>query len=397
MYTIQSRNYEFKNLACGFRRIDLEAMFREENGGKLKDLIKQKERISYLYENGLSHVYISTRNSIFPELYVPPILQSRAGMKLFEIMQEIPLECKYFLDICAGPGAMSDLLLKSYDCVGVGITLSQDDISKQFYENLQRHQRYHISSHDDGDITRVEVISDTATICDAIFGKYNTDLVIADGAPNLSYDQENYQEIFAQKIILAEIITALECLKRHGKFILKIFDIFTKFTKCVVYVFSKLFNEVKIIKPKSSRITNSEKYLVGIDLMVMDEKRVDLLANLHMILFNFKDGYNCEEFVSIEKDSRFEQTFSITVSKTVDGQTASLCKILDRIDFNLFGVENETVVKKGKGKNKGKGKGKSKRAEPYTVDEKTPPPPVELPQPSREYNPFEEDCCFPED
>ena len=97
MYTIQSRNFDFTLLACGFRRMDLDDMCKEHNGGTLKELLKQKERISYIYENGLSHVYISTRNELYPESRVPNILRSRAGLKLFEIMQKIDITfCKKF-------------------------------------------------------------------------------------------------------------------------------------------------------------------------------------------------------------------------------------------------------------------------------------------------------------
>ena len=221
-------------------------------------------------------MYIGTRNELYPESRVPSILRSRAGMKLFEIMQKIDINCKSFIDICAGPGAMSDLLLKSFGCTGLGVSLCQEDKSKQFYEDLTSNDKYNIASPEDGDITRIEVISDIASMSDAIYGKYGVDLIVADGAPSLDFNQEDYQEVHVQKILLGEIITALECLKRHGNFIMKIFDTFTKFSRCVVYLFSKLFNEVKIIKPTSSRITNSEKYLIGIDLMIIDEKRADL-------------------------------------------------------------------------------------------------------------------------
>ena len=371
-------------------------MCKEQHGEILRELIKQKERISYIYENGLSHVYIATRNEICPESRVPNILRSRAGMKLFEIMQKLDISCKSFVDICAGPGAMSDLLLKSFDCTGLGVTLCQGDISRQFYKELTSNDKYNIASPEDGDITRIEVISDVASMADAIYGKQNVDLIVADGAPSLEFNQEDYQEVHAQKILLGEIITALECLKRHGNFIIKIFDTFTKFSRCVVYLFSKLFNEVKLIKPASSRITNSEKYLVGVDLMITDEKRVDLLAQLHVILFNFKDGYNCEEFISLDRDTRFEQTFGVALTKMAQDQIDTLRQILDQIDFKIFKVEVPVPVerKKGKGKGKSKGKGKGKRperSEPYVA----PPPPPAL-EPEKEYSPFE-DSFFPDD
>ena len=389
MYSIQSRNFDFRLLSCGFRRMDLDDMCKEPHGELLKELLKQKERISYIYENGLSHVYIATRNEFYPESRVPNILRSRASMKLFEIMQNVDISCKSFLDICAGPGAMSDLLLKSFECTGLGVSLCQEDTSKHFYDDLTNNDKYNIASPDDGDITRIEVISDVASMSDAIYGKYGVDLIVADGAPSLDFNQEDYQEVHAQKILLGEIITGLECLKRHGTFIMKIFDTFTKFSRCVVYLFTKLFNSLKIIKPASSRITNSEKYLVGMDLMIVDDKRVDLLAQLHTILYNFKDGYNCEEFISLDRDSRFEQTFGASMTKLAQNQIESLKVILNQIDFKIFKVELPEPPRKGKGKGKGR-KGKGKRSEPYVA-----PPPPQL-APEKEYSPFEEDSLFPD-
>lgn len=412
IFPIQSRNFDFVALSCGFRRPDICDISKERHGDILLQIMKQKERISYLYENGLSHVFISVRNEIFPESLVPPILFSRAGMKLFEIMTYVDLKCESFLDICAGPGAMSDLLLKSYDCTGIGVTVNQCDKSLQFYQSLVNNDKFNIASPDDGDITRPEVISDVASICEAIYGACNVDLIVADGAPALNYDQENFQEIHGQKIILSEMICALECLKRHGNMVLKIFDTFTRFSRCVVYLFSKLFNFIKLIKPPSSRITNSEKYLVGLDLMIMDDKRKILLSKLQYILVNFKDGYNCEEFINLGRDSRFEQTFDGALTNLAYKQLDGLKKILDQIDYKIFKVEPEeitsnnkkgTIKGKGKGKCKGKGKNRNRRAEPYEppFEQLTQSAPAQSISPQvpnfqeEEYSPFDDDF-FPD-
>jgi len=292
---------------------------------------------------------------------------------------------------------MSDLLLKSYDCTGVGVTICQDDKSKQFYPDLENNDKYDIASIDDGDVTRLEVISDVAAICEAKYGKNNVDLIVADGAPSLEYHQEDHQEVYAQKIILSEIITGLECLKRHGKFVIKIFDTFTKFSRSVVFLFSKMFNQVKIIKPRSSRATNSEKYLVGIDLMLMDEKRIDLLANLQFILTNFKDGYNCEEFINLEVDSRFDKTFGCAMTELANEQIICLTKILDEIDKRIFKVAPEPRQKEqSKGKGKGKGNSKGKRAAPYVPQIRNDKEYVSHVRNDQEYSPFDDESIFPD-
>ena len=50
--------------------------------------------------------------------------------------------------------------------------------------------------------------------------------------------------------------------KINGHFIMKIFDIFTKTTVDIIYILSSLYKQVFIVKPYTSRLANSEKYIV---------------------------------------------------------------------------------------------------------------------------------------
>ena len=50
--------------------------------------------------------------------------------------------------------------------------------------------------------------------------------------------------------------------KKGGHFILKIFDIFSKLTVDLLYLLSSIYAEVYITKPYTSRLANSEKYIV---------------------------------------------------------------------------------------------------------------------------------------
>ena len=50
--------------------------------------------------------------------------------------------------------------------------------------------------------------------------------------------------------------------KFNGTFILKIFDMFSKSTQDYIYLLSLFYNKVYIFKPQTSRLANSEKYIV---------------------------------------------------------------------------------------------------------------------------------------
>ena len=52
------------------------------------------------------------------------------------------------------------------------------------------------------------------------------------------------------------------CLLKRGTFVLKMFDIFHKTSVECIYLLSIMFQEVYVIKPKTSRTAKSEKYIV---------------------------------------------------------------------------------------------------------------------------------------
>jgi len=86
-------------------------------------------------------------------------------------------------------------------------------------------------------------------------------LVSADGGFDYSVDFNN-QEQLSYRIIFCEIITAFSILQINGNFVCKIFDIFNIFTMKIIYLLGCYFEKVYIVKPKTSRVANSEKYIV---------------------------------------------------------------------------------------------------------------------------------------
>ena len=95
------------------------------------------------------------------------------------------------------------------------------------------------------------------------------DIITADGGIDVSNDF-NKQEKLVSKLLVAEIIYAVTMQKKGGHFILKIFDIFSKLTVDMLYLLSSLYNEVYITKPHTSRLANSEKYIVCKNFLLDD-------------------------------------------------------------------------------------------------------------------------------
>lgn len=91
--------------------------------------------------------------------------------------------------------------------------------------------------------------------------KNSIDLVTADGGFDFSTDF-NKQECLALNLIIAEVMFALSIQKKGGHFVLKIFDMFSKMTIDLLYLLCACYEEVYIMKPNTSRVANSEKYVI---------------------------------------------------------------------------------------------------------------------------------------
>lgn len=87
------------------------------------------------------------------------------------------------------------------------------------------------------------------------------DLITADGGFDFTRDF-NQQEHNASVLIFAQIAYAI-CLQKHnGCFVLKVFDVFSELSVQMLALLSSVYKEVYVTKPHTSRMANSEKYIV---------------------------------------------------------------------------------------------------------------------------------------
>ena len=103
--------------------------------------------------------------------------------------------------------------------------------------------------------------------------KGSMDLITGDGGFDFSIDF-NKQEVLSLKLIYAQICYALIMQKYGGTFVLKIFDIFTEPTIDFLYLLCSLYKNVFIMKPETSRIANSEKYIICKNYKINDDKEL---------------------------------------------------------------------------------------------------------------------------
>lgn len=199
---------------------------------------------------------------------------SRAFYKLIEIfyssnlikgLKRQPLESFHLAE---GPGGFIEALLymrnNSHDRY-YGMTLIDDKNKnknipgwKKSDQFLQSHSNVFIETGEDG--TGNLYNSENLKSCIRKY-KNSMEIITADGGFDFSIDY-NKQEVMAIRLIFTQIVYALHLQKRGGVFIIKFFDTFTKASIDMIYILSCMYERVEINKPKSSRMANSEKYLV---------------------------------------------------------------------------------------------------------------------------------------
>jgi 23S rRNA U2552 (ribose-2'-O)-methylase RlmE/FtsJ len=144
----------------------------------------------------------------------------------------------------------------------IGMTLINDDPNvpgwKKSDSFLSKHKNIFIEKGqtETGDLLKIENLK----YC---YDKYNNsiNIITADGGFDFSVDF-NQQEFLATKLLFAQVSFALLMQKINGHFILKVFDIFSKSTLDIIYLLSSCYKQVYIVKPNTSRLANSEKYIV---------------------------------------------------------------------------------------------------------------------------------------
>jgi 23S rRNA U2552 (ribose-2'-O)-methylase RlmE/FtsJ len=106
-------------------------------------------------------------------------------------------------------------------------------------------------------------------------------LITADGGFDEGTDFNNKEQLH-YSLILNEIYSALYLQQYNGMFILKVFDIFTTTSIQLLYLLKLVYNEVYIYKPKTSRPTNSEKYIIC-KKFIGNNKLDSFLSELRML------------------------------------------------------------------------------------------------------------------
>lgn len=109
-------------------------------------------------------------------------------------------------------------------------------------------------------------------------GRNTCELVTGDGGFDYSSDYSN-QEKNSLRLIRCEIFLALNIQKTGGNFICKIFDTFHIETIKLLYLLNLSYEKIYLYKPRTSRNSNSEKYIVCLNYKGYDKDIVNKMCH----------------------------------------------------------------------------------------------------------------------
>eukprot|EP00930_Biecheleria_cincta_P099226 TRINITY_DN90864_c0_g1_i1.p1 TRINITY_DN90864_c0_g1~~TRINITY_DN90864_c0_g1_i1.p1 ORF type:complete len:599 (+),score=113.53 TRINITY_DN90864_c0_g1_i1:66-1862(+) len=248
----------------------------------VQELWKAKEQLEELWKKpapplGRSLMQRVARDQLFPysgkegEKH-----ENRAGAKLEELSQAtgllegVPARAS-FVDLCGGPGAWSHFLLSKPEFAmrGFGVTLRSGagdadswkaEEKDDWYPNLLDHPNWTALWGVDGtgDLLKVRNLNHTVSALQQHGGVF---FCLADGGFSDRAIPPNLLELYFYRLLLAELLTAVSVLQPGGRFVCKLYTVCSDSTASLLFLTTRLFEKVTVLKPMTSRVAGPERYL----------------------------------------------------------------------------------------------------------------------------------------
>eukprot|EP01016_Furgasonia_blochmanni_P046751 TRINITY_DN6783_c0_g1_i1.p1 TRINITY_DN6783_c0_g1~~TRINITY_DN6783_c0_g1_i1.p1 ORF type:complete len:262 (-),score=59.25 TRINITY_DN6783_c0_g1_i1:211-996(-) len=179
--------------------------------------------------------------------------RARSAYKLLQIDEEYDIfrNVQRAIDICAAPGSWSQILSRKLTQKGLNFNDEVRIVSVDIQEMAPIDNVVEIQ----GDITKQDTVD---KILQAFKGN-RSEIVVCDGAPDVTgfHDIDQYVQ---SQLLVAALNIATHVLKTDGTFIAKIFK--GNDVKFLYSQFKVFFGSVDIMKPKSSRASSVEYFIV---------------------------------------------------------------------------------------------------------------------------------------
>lgn len=240
-----------------------------------------------------------SKRDIFYRLAKEQGWRARSVYKLLQLDQQFSLlgdGVRKIVDLCAAPGSWSQVLSRKlytghvlgfgeYDKVDGG---GEGD-RKIVAVDLQKMAPLHGVVQLQGDITLLK----TSERIKLELNGYKADLIICDGAPDVTglHDMDEYVQ---GQLIVAALNICLHCLKDGGNFVAKIFK--GPDVDILIDQLELFFEKVFISKPTSSRDNSSESFVVCMGMSIPSKFNVILFAKY------IESGYDLGSLIDVGCD-----------------------------------------------------------------------------------------------
>lgn len=269
-------------------------------------LINPHEMVDKPHGNTTSILVYNKYRTLYDPTSLYPVL-TRAYFKLWEVLSETkvlegttgrPLK---IANLAEGPGGFIQALLDfrnrqhttewkedQYYAITMKKDPSHDKVmdwnyspAKNYFDLVNK-QGYHVKlswgQTEDGNLINVDNIRSFSRE----IGDTKCDLITGDGGIDVSGDDDKYsrQEYLNSSLFFAEIITALSNQTIGGSFILKIYDLYYDITVQMLHLLRMYYQKMFLIKPRTSRPANSEKYVVCVGFLGCPPTMLEHLMSL---------------------------------------------------------------------------------------------------------------------
>jgi 23S rRNA U2552 (ribose-2'-O)-methylase RlmE/FtsJ len=351
---------------------DTEKLKQFENKKKVYQVINPFERYIFDYNKSIGDISID-----YFDLKSKPNILSRGFYKLWEmiLMQDlIDINQDNFISthLAEGPGSFIQATMfyrdmfskKSKQDKYIAITVHPEDVGGHVPEVEQKFIDYYAKEKpvrfimhkttnkknmnqsggvlDNGDLTNPKTLynfcggaNPDATIKDKV------DFITADGG--FEWVNENIQEQEYFRLLFSQIVTAINIQKKGGHFVCKFFETFTRTSMKFLEILRSLYKNVYLIKPLTSRPSNSEKYAVCKDFKYSDkDKKLTDIINIMNELHAKIHQSNKFNIVDLFKEFNFDNNFiskMIQINRVItNNQFKAIGQILTFVDSqNYFG------------------------------------------------------------
>jgi 23S rRNA U2552 (ribose-2'-O)-methylase RlmE/FtsJ len=192
-----------------------------------------------------------------------------------------------------------------------------------------------------GDLTNIENIKFLSDLVKK--SKKKVSIITADGGFDEGTEFNNKEQLH-YSLIIHEIIGALILGNTGTHFVLKMYDIYTRTSLEILYLLNYIYKDIFIFKPKTSRPTNSEKYIVC-KYMNADLVTDELLEKLFKLSIDLKQLKNGDYYIDLFKqvDFAFIDKIKEINNRIIENQCSFLNKALQYTDYNVSEKELITI------------------------------------------------------